>query len=68
MSKILDRGNESAIAEAVVEVLDEAGYTPEEILAGLTAAVLILAERTADPEAALDEVACLIADFGGESE
>lgn len=58
----LDQGCDSEIAENIIDALDEAGYSPEEIIPGLILAVSLIAERSSAPEAYLDEAANLLAD------
>lgn len=62
MGRILIEDKDAEVANVVVDALEEAGYEPEEAIPGLVTAILALAEVTANPEQALDEVANMIAD------
>lgn len=63
-TRIIDQSNDMGIASSVMEALDECGYGAEEAIAGLIQAVVLLAEKTSNPELALDEAANLLADSG----
>ena len=45
MTKLLNRELESEIAQTVVETLQDQGYTADEMVTGVVAAVVILARR-----------------------
>lgn len=61
-TRLLDQGVDTEIAEGVIEVLEEAGYSVEEMIPGLILAISLVAEKSPDPEAYLDEAANLLAD------
>lgn len=61
-TNFLDQSVDSEVAHNVIEALDEAGYSPEEIIPGLVLAIFLLAEVTNLPEEVLDEAANLLAD------
>jgi hypothetical protein len=61
-TRILDRGEDVAVAGVVIDAADEAGYTAEEIIPGLVLAIYLLARKVPDTEGALDEAANLLAD------
>lgn len=62
MAKVLDRGQEVGVADAVNQVLDETGYGIEEAIPGLIREIIILARKTPYPEEVLEEAADLLAD------
>lgn len=62
MRKILDKSYDTSIAEAIMECLDDLGFSPEEAIPGMIQTVFLLAEKTGDPEEALDEAADMLAD------
>ncbi len=57
---VVDRGLETEIAYAIIESLNEAGYTPAAALAGLMHAAILLADQTPRPGKALDECCDLL--------
>lgn len=59
---VLDDSNDAGIATLVLEFLDDEAYSPEEIIPGLVQAIILIAEKTTNPEASLDEAANLLAD------
>lgn len=61
-TKILDQGQDTLVADTIMAIAEEDGFSPEEIIPGLIMAVILLAEKTFDPETALDEAANLLAD------
>lgn len=63
-TKILDRGVETEVADAIVEVLDDSGFSVEEIIPGLILALTLIAEKSRFPEECLDEATNLLADTG----
>jgi hypothetical protein len=63
-SKVLDVSNDAGVADAIKQALEDLGYEPEQAIPGLVQAIILLAEYTSDPEAALDEAANLLADSG----
>ena len=62
MAKILDRSVESELAEPIQELIDDLGFSPEEAIPALIAAVITLADYTDAPDQALDEAANILAD------
>ena len=68
MTKILDRGSESAVAEDVLVILAERGYTVEEAIPGLINAIVDLSFSSSNPEQALDEAADLLSDVASDEE
>ena len=68
MTKILDRGNESSVADDVMEILAERGYSVEEAIPGLVSAIVDLAFSSSNPEQVLDEAADLLSDVQSDEE
>ena len=68
MTKILDRGNESSVADDVMEILAERGYSVEEAIPGLISAIVDLAFSSSNPEQVLDEAADLLSDVQSDEE
>lgn len=66
MSNLIDAKNSALVAEAVIEAVEEAGFEPEEAIPGLVEAIILLAEKTVDPERYLDLAANQLADSGVE--
>lgn len=68
MGRLLDRSREDVIADAVIDVLvDDGGYTAEEIIPGLISAVIKVAASTGtsrEYEQLLDEASNMLADGG----
>jgi hypothetical protein len=67
-TKFLDQSRDSEIARLIEEFLSDEGYSAEESIPGLIAAVVLIAEKTNFPEEALDEAANLLADGPTELE
>lgn len=63
-TRLLDQSQDQIVAEAVLDTVEELGFSPEEYIPGLINAIVLAAEHTADPELALDEAANLLADTG----
>jgi hypothetical protein len=63
-TKVLDQGQDVIISDAILDLMDELGFSAEEMIPGLIYATTLLAEKTFDPEAALDDAANLLADTG----
>lgn len=61
MTRFLDRGCESAIVSTIQDAFDMSGYTPEEIIPGLVAAIHFYAGMSMTPSECLDEAADLLA-------
>jgi hypothetical protein len=66
MARILNNNLDSEIATNVIEQMEDLGYQPEEIIPGLVQAIVLVAEKTFDPEQALDEASNLLASSGVE--
>lgn len=66
-TKILDQGNDLSVAEVIKEALGEAGFPAEEAIPGLVQAIILLAEETWDPTAAIDEATDLLSDGAVEA-
>lgn len=66
MPKLLDQTRTSDIEVAVLEVIEDAGYSAEEGIPGLVQAIVTLAGLTSDELQALDEAGDLLADAGVE--
>lgn len=62
MGKILDPTRAGDVRDAIVSALDECGYSAEEAIPGLVAAIYAAADSTRDREQTLDEAANLLAD------
>lgn len=60
-SQILDHGEAEGIAVDLIAQLEDAGFSPEEMIPGLVQAIVVLADN--DDEV-LDEAAALLADGG----
>lgn len=60
MGKILDSGFDAEIARALLDVMEEAGYSPLEAIPGLILAVHLLAEKSGAPEQARREAGDLL--------
>lgn len=63
-TRLLDQSQDQIVADAVIDTVEELGFTAEESIPGLVQAIVLLAEYTSDPEQALDEAANLLADTG----
>lgn len=63
---LIDEQNSALVAEAVIEAVEEAGFEPEEAIPGLVDAIILMAEKTSDPERFLDLAANRLADSGVE--
>lgn len=61
-TKYLDQGQDTAIADQVLQQIESDGYTAEEAIPGLIQAVILLAEASHAPEEYLDEAANILAD------
>lgn len=55
--------SDATIAQGVLDALDEMGYSDEENLGGLLYALSLIAERSEDPSACLDECADIITEW-----
>lgn len=64
MSNILSNEHAGDVADMVVGVLEDEGYSAEEIIPGLVQAIVDLAEKQRDSDAYLDAAANLLADGG----
>ena len=64
MANILIDTCDCEVAEVVLEQLDDCSFTAQEAIPGLVKAIALLAERTSDPEQALDEAADILAATG----
>ena len=60
MTSVLDRSEEDAVAGLVIELMDEAGYLPDEFIPGLLVAAKQLAQRNSDPEDVLAEAITIL--------
>lgn len=68
MSK-LDQGQSTAVANAVVDALEDAGYSIEEAIPGLVVAILAMARASGEyEESYLDQAANILADGGVDEE
>jgi hypothetical protein len=63
-TRVLDQGSDVIISDAVLDLQDELGFSAEEMIPGLIYAATLLAEKTFDPEGALDDASNLLAETG----
>lgn len=63
-TKVLDQGSDVLGSDAFLDTISDLGLSPEEAIPALIMTIVLLAERTFDPERALDEAANLLADTG----
>ena len=60
MITILDRSQEETVAGLLLELMDDAGYAPEEFIPGLILATKVLASRADKEDQVLDEAFTLL--------
>ena len=66
MASVLDRSQEEQVAEQIIELQDETGYTPEEFIPGLMVAARELATRSTDKGGqVLDEAVNILEESDG---
>jgi hypothetical protein len=59
-TNLLDQGLDTDIARAIIDLLDENGYTSAEAIPGLILAIHMLSEFTSDPDLAIREAGDLL--------
>jgi hypothetical protein len=59
-TNLLDQGLDTDIASAVIDALDEGGYSSVEAIPGLILAIHMLSEFTNDPDLAIREAGDLL--------
>lgn len=63
-TRLLDQGSDVLGSDSILDLIDELGLSAEEAIPACVMAIALLAEKTYDPELALDEAANLLADTG----
>jgi len=66
MTSVLDRTQEEEVANLLLGMMDEAGYTPEEFIPGLVVAARLLAIKSNSEDQVLDEAVEILEEEQGE--